>query len=163
LKKKIKNKYSEYKMGTLDIHQIRKILPHRYPFLLIDKVTSYEPYKSLVAIKNVSVNEPFFLGHFPVKPIMPGVLIIEAMAQAAAVLGCVSTAEVNRDGHLYYLVGVDQVRFKRPVGPGDQLVITVEFEKVRQNLWKFRARANVTDDLVAIAELLTTTVPEEGS
>ena len=150
-------------MGTLNIHQIRKILPHRYPFLLIDKVTSYEPYKSIVAIKNVSANEPFFQGHFPVKPIMPGVLIIEAMAQAAALLGCVSTAEVDRDGHLYYLVGVDQVRFKRPVEPGDQLVITVDFEKVRQNLWKFHARATVADDFVAAAELLTTTVPEEGS
>lgn len=150
-------------MGTLDIHQIRKILPHRYPFLLIDKVTSYEPYKSIVAIKNVSVNEPFFQGHFPVKPIMPGVLIIEAMAQAAALLGCVSTADVDRDGHLYYLVGVDQVRFKRPVGPGDQLVITVEFEKVRQNLWKFHARATVEEDFVAAAELLTTTVLEAGS
>ena len=150
-------------MGTLDIHQIRKILPHRYPFLLIDKVTSYEPYKSIVAVKNVSANEPFFQGHFPVKPIMPGVLIIEAMAQAAALLGCVSTAEVDRDGHLYYLVGVDQVRFKRPVEPGDQLVIIVEFEKVRQNLWKFHARATVADDFVAAAELLTTTVLEEGS
>ena len=106
-------------MGTLDIHQIREILPHRYPFLLIDKVTSYEPYKFIIAVKNVSVNEPFFQGHFPVKPIMPGVLIIEAMAQAAALLGCVSTAEVDRKGHLYYLVGVDQVRFKRPVEPGD--------------------------------------------
>ena len=150
-------------MGTLDIHQIRKILPHRYPFLLIDKVTSYEPYKSIVAVKNVSANEPFFEGHFPVKPIMPGVLIIEAMAQAAALLGCVSTAEVDRDGHLYYLVGVDQVRFKRPVGPGDQLVIIVEFEKVRQNLWKFHARATVAEEFVAAAELLTTTVLEEGS
>jgi 3-hydroxyacyl-[acyl-carrier-protein] dehydratase len=150
-------------MGTLDIHQIRKILPHRYPFLLIDKVTSYEPYKFIVAVKNVSVNEPFFQGHFPVKPIMPGVLIIEAMAQAAALLGCVSTAEVDRDGHLYYLVGVDQVRFKRPVEPGDQLIITVEFEKVRQNLWKFHAQAAVAEDFVAAAELLTTTVLEAGS
>ena len=150
-------------MGTLDIHQIRKFLPHRYPFLLIDKVTSYEPYKFIVAVKNVTANEPFFQGHFPVKPIMPGVLIIEAMAQAAALLGCVSTKEVNRDGHLYYLVGVDQVRFKRPVGPGDQLILTVEFEKVRQNLWKFHAQATVAEDFVAAAELLTTTVLEAGS
>ena len=150
-------------MGTLDIHQIRKILPHRYPFLLIDKVTFYEPYKTIIAIKNITANESFFQGHFPVKPIVPGVLIIEAMAQAAALLGCVSTAEVDRNGHLYYLVGVDQVRFKRPVEPGDQLVITVEFEKVRQNLWKFHARATVAEDFVAAAELLTTTVLEEGS
>jgi len=145
-------------MEKLDIHQIRKYLPHRYPFLLIDKVTSCEPFKSIVAVKNVTANEPFFQGHFPVQPIMPGVLIIEAMAQAAALLGCVSTKEVNRDGQLYYLVGVDQVRFKRPVEPGDQLVLTVEFEKVRQNLWKFHAQATVAGDFVAAAELLTTTV-----
>lgn len=145
-------------MGTLDIHQIRQFLPHRYPFLLVDRVVSYEPYKTIVAIKNVTVNEPFFQGHFGVKPIMPGVLIIEAMAQAAALLGCVSTPEVTRDGQLYYLVGVDQVRFKRPVEPGDQLLLTVEFDKVRQNLWKFHARATVADDFVASAELLTTVV-----
>ena len=149
-------------MGTLDIHQIRKFLPHRFPFLLIDKVTSYEPFKYIVAIKNVSVNEPFFQGHFPVKPIMPGVLVIEAMAQAAALLGCVSTTEVNRDGQLYYLVGVDKVRFKRPVEPGDQLVLTVEFEKVRQNLWKFHAQATVAGDFVAAAELLTTVVEADS-
>lgn len=147
-------------MPTLDIHQIRGILPHRYPFLLIDKVTSYEPYKFIVAVKNVTVNEPFFQGHFPVKPIMPGVLIIEAMAQASALLGCVSTPEVGRDGHLYYLVGVDQVRFKRPVVPGDQVVFRVEFDKVRQNLWKFHGRATVDEEFVAAAELLTTTVVE---
>src|SRR3990172_4347925 len=147
-------------MGTLNIQQIKHFLPHRYPFLLIDRVLSYDPYKSILAVKNITVNEPYFQGHFPVKPIMPGVLIIEAMAQAAALLGCVSTAEVDRNGHLYYLVGVDQVRFKRPVEPGDQLVIIVEFEKVRQNLWKFHARATVADDFVAAAELLTTTVPE---
>jgi 3-hydroxyacyl-[acyl-carrier-protein] dehydratase len=94
---------------------------------------------------------------------MPGVLIIEAMAQAAALLGCVSTAEVDRKGHLYYLVGVDQVRFKRPVEPGDQLIITVDFEKVRQNLWKFHARATVAEEFAAAAELLTTTVREEGT
>ena len=149
-------------MGTLDIHQIRKFLPHRYPFLLIDKVTSYEPFKYIVAVKNVSVNEPFFQGHFPVKPIMPGVLVIEAMAQAAALLGCVSTTEVNRDGQLYYLVGVDKVRFKRPVEPGDQLLLTVEFQKVRQNLWKFHAQATVAGDFVAAAELLTTVVEADS-
>lgn len=147
-------------MPTLDIHQIRRFLPHRYPFLMIDKVISYEPYKFIVAVKNVTVNEPFFQGHFPVKPIMPGVLIIEAMAQASALLGCVSTPEVARDGHLYYLVGVDQVRFKRPVAPGDQVVFRVEFEKVRQNLWKFHGRATVDEEFVASAELLTTTVVE---
>src|SRR3989337_1272722 len=102
-------------MGTLNIQQIKHFLPHRYPFLLIDRVLSYDPYKSILAVKNITVNEPFFQGHFPVKPIMPGVLIIEAMAQAAALLGCVSTSEVNRDGNLYYLVGVNDVRFKRAI------------------------------------------------
>lgn len=149
-------------MITLDIHQIKKYLPHRYPFLLIDRVLSAEPYKNIVAIKNITVNEPFFQGHFPVKPIMPGVLIIESMAQAAALLGCISRQEVNRDGNLYYLVGVDQVRFKRPVEPGDQLVITVELEKVRRNLWKFHARACAGEDFVAAAELLTTVVAADS-
>jgi 3-hydroxyacyl-[acyl-carrier-protein] dehydratase len=143
-------------MGTLNIHQIKNFLPHRYPFLLIDRVLSYEPYQSINAIKNVTVNEPFFQGHFPAKPIMPGVLIIEAMAQAAALLGCVSTPEVNRDGNLYYLVGVNNVRFKRPVEPGDQLMLDVKFDKVRQNVWKFHATATVNGHFIASAELLTT-------
>src|SRR5690554_5072523 len=143
-------------MGTLNINQIKDYLPHRYPFLLIDRVLSYEPSKSIIAFKNVTINEPFFQGHFPAKPIMPGVLIIEAMAQAAALLGCVSTPEVNQDGNLYYLVGVNDVRFKRPVGPGDQLTIEVHFDKVRRNIWKFHGKATVGEHFVASAELLTT-------
>ena len=149
-------------MGTLDIHQIKKYLPHRYPFLLIDRVLSYEPYKAIVAVKNISINEPFFQGHFPAKPIMPGVLIIEALAQAAALLGCVSTPEVNREGNLYYLVGVDNVRFKRPVEPGDQLTLEVSFDKERSNLWKFHATATVAGSFVASAELLTTVVEPDS-
>lgn len=149
-------------MGTLDIHQIKKFLPHRYPFLLIDRVVSYEPYKSIVAIKNISINEPFFQGHFPTQPIMPGVLIVEAMAQAAALLGCVSTPEVNRAGNLYYLAGIDEVRFKRPVEPGDQLQLEVIFEKERRNLWKFHATATVDGQFIASARLLTTVVEPDS-
>lgn len=149
-------------MGTLNIDQIKHYLPHRYPFLLIDKVVSYEPYKSITAVKNVTVNEPFFQGHFPVRPIMPGVLIIEAMAQAAALLGCVSTPAVAADGTLYYLAGVDNVRFKRPVEPGDQLLLEVNFDKERRNLWKFHATATVAEHFIASAELLTTFVEPDS-
>lgn len=149
-------------MGTLNIHQIKNYLPHRYPFLLIDKVISYETSKSITAIKNITINEPFFQGHFPIKPIMPGVLIIEAMAQAAALLGCVSTPEVQREGNLYYLVGVNDVRFKRPVEPGDQLTIEVQFDKVRRNIWKFHGSVTVDDHFVASAELLTTVMEADS-
>ena len=149
-------------MGTLNIHQIKNYLPHRYPFLLIDRVLSYESSKSITAIKNVTINEPFFQGHFPGKPIMPGVLIIEAMAQAAALLGCVSTDEVNKEGNLYYLVGVNDVRFKRPVEPGDQLTLEVNFDKVRRNVWKFHGTATVGEHFIASAELLTTVVEPDS-
>jgi 3-hydroxyacyl-[acyl-carrier-protein] dehydratase len=149
-------------MGTLNIQQIKHFLPHRYPFLLIDRVLSYEPFKSILAVKNITVNEPFFQGHFPAKPIMPGVLIIEAMAQAAALLGCVSTPEVNRNGNLYYLVGVNDVRFKRPVEPGDQLMLDIKFDKVRQNLWKFHATATVGEHFIASAVLLTTVMEPDS-
>lgn len=145
-------------MGTLDINQIRNFLPHRYPFLLIDRVTEYVESQSLTAIKNVTLNEPFFQGHFPDKPVMPGVLIIEAMAQAAALLGCVSMSGGAPDDALYYLAGVDDVRFKRPVEPGDQLVINIDFVKVRRNLWKFNATATVDEHFIASATLLTTVV-----
>ena len=149
-------------MGSLNIQQIQNYLPHRYPFLLIDRVLSYEPYKTITAIKNITVNEPFFQGHFPDKPIMPGVLIIEAMAQAAALLGCVSKPDVNKTGNLYYLAGVDNVRFRRPVGPGDQLLLEVQFDKERRNLWKFYATATVDKHLIASAELLTTVVEPDS-
>ena len=147
---------------TLSLEEIQKILPHRYPFLLVDRITSLEKGKRVVELENVSINEPFFQGHFPGKPIMPGVLIIEAMAQAAALLGCVSTPAVAAEGTLYYLAGVDDVRFKRPVGPGDQLLLKVNFDKERRNLWKFHATATVSEHFIASAELLTTFV-EPGS
>jgi len=143
-------------MQTLNSEQIKNHLPHRYPFLLVDRVLEYQVRDHLIAIKNVTVNEPFFLGHFPEKAIMPGVLIIESMAQAAAMLGEVSMVEKPSENSLYYLVGVDKVRFKKPVVPGDQLLIDVRFEKERRNIWKFRATSSVEGKLVSSAELLTT-------
>ena len=143
-------------MNTLDIQEIKKFLPHRYPFLLVDRVSAYEPRDSLTAIKNVSYNEPCFQGHFPEKPIFPGVLIIEAMAQAAALLGCISMDEKPDDGSIYYLVGVDKARLKKIVEPGDQIIFKVKFIKVRKNIWRFAVTATVDDQVVASAELLTT-------
>lgn len=145
-------------MNTLDIHEIKQLLPHRYPFLLVDRVSSYKPKDSLTAIKNVSYNEPCFQGHFPEKPIFPGVLVIEAMAQAAALLGCVSMNEKPDDGSIYYLVGVDKARFKNIVEPGDQIIFNVKFIKVRKNIWRFAVTATVDEKVVASAELLTTVV-----
>ncbi len=143
-------------MNSLDIDAIKACLPHRYPFLLVDKVLSYEVNQSLTAVKNVTANEPYFQGHFPNKPVMPGVLIIEAMAQATGLLGCLSTDNNGLDGSLYYLVAVDKARFRRPVEPGDQLIITVEFEKVRRGIWCFDVTAKVEGELVAAANLMTT-------
>ena len=146
-------------MTELNLNQIKELLPHRYPFLMIDRVTGFVPGKSLTAVKNVTNNEPYFPGHFPSKPLMPGVLIVEAMAQAAALLGILSGAEPKReDGQdtLYYLVGVDNARFRKPVEPGDQLLIEVDFITVRRNIWKFSARSSVDGKVVASADLLTT-------
>ncbi len=143
-------------MPSLSSEQIKLYLPHRYPFLLVDKVVDYVDYESLTAIKNVSVNEPCFQGHFPEQAIYPGVLITETMAQAAALLGALSMGEETRENSLYYLVGVDKVRFKKPVVPGDQLIVKVEFIKLRRDIWRFATTAIVDDKEVASGELLTT-------
>jgi 3-hydroxyacyl-[acyl-carrier-protein] dehydratase len=143
-------------VAAMDVNEIKEILPHRYPFLLIDRVVEVVPGQRIRAIKNVSVNEPYFPGHFPGKPLMPGVLIIEALAQAAAILGELSADEGHAEGVLYYLVGVDNARFRRPVAPGDQLQLEVVFQTVRRNIWKFSGTASVGDALVASADLLTT-------
>jgi len=143
-------------MTILNITQIKKILPHRYPFLMIDKVIDFKAGEYLVAIKNVTVNEPFFQGHFPQQPIMPGVMIIEAMAQATALYGELAIKGGMDDDILYYLVGVDKTRFRQTVGPGDQLVLQVNFVTVKRNIWKFSTTAKVDDKVVASAELLTT-------
>jgi len=138
----------------MDIQKIQSLLPHRYPFLLIDRVIDSEPGKRLVAIKNVTINEPFFQGHFPSKPVMPGVLLIEAMAQATGLLA-MESAEVPKEA-IYYLVGVDKARFKRPVVPGDQLVFEVELLKRRREIWVFTAEAKVDGKMVASAEIMCT-------
>lgn len=138
----------------MDIQKIQSLLPHRYPFLLIDRVLESEPGKRLVAMKNVSINEPFFQGHFPSKPVMPGVLLIEAMAQATGLLA-MESAEVPKEA-IYYLVGVDKARFKHPVVPGDQLVFEVEVLKNRREIWVFAAEAKVDGKMVASAEIMCT-------
>ena len=141
-------------MHGMDIHEVLKHLPHRYPFLLIDRVLECDPGKSLTALKNVSYNEPYFIGHFPQRPVMPGVLIIEALAQATGILAFVSTKSVPSDGALYYLVGIDNCRFKQPVEPGDQLVLKVEFARNVRNIWKFSTVARVGDEIVASADVM---------
>ena len=140
----------------MDIHEILQNLPHRYPMLLVDRVLECEPGKRILAIKNVSINEPFFSGHFPHHPVMPGVLIIEALAQAAAILSFKTLG--NRPDHksVYYFVGIDEARFKRPVGPGDQLILDVNLERLLRGLWKFGAQARVGEALGAEARLMCT-------
>lgn len=143
-------------MNTMDIHTVLSHLPHRYPFLLIDKVVDYECNDYLVALKNVSYNEPFFNGHFPTRPVMPGVLIVEAMAQATGLLAMESRPEQIGDQTLYYFVGIDKARFKRPVEPGDQLILTVKLRTVRQGIWAYTGEAKVDDKVVATADIMCT-------
>ncbi len=138
----------------MDINEVLEHLPHRYPFLLIDRVIEIEPGHRLVAIKNVTVNEPFFPGHFPQRPIFPGVLIMEALAQATGILAFKSTGRKPDDGTLYFFAGIDNARFKQPVIPGDQLVLEVELVKSRRGIWKFVGEAKVDGKLVASAELM---------
>ena len=133
-----------------------KILDHLLVVFKLDKVLDYEPNEFLTAIKNVTFNEPCFQGHFPEMPIFPGVLIVESMAQAAALLGCISMDEQPETGSIYYLVGVDKARFKKTVHPGDQIMLDIKFIKLRKKIWKFSATASVDNKLVASAELLTT-------
>lgn len=141
----------------MDINQIMQNLPHRFPFLLIDRVLSFEPGQEIVALKNVSMNEPFFPGHYPGFPVMPGVLVIEAMAQAAAILSF-TDAEGNKpdDSKVYLFVGIDGARFKRPVVPGDQLILKVKPLRFARGIGKFSAVATVDDKVVAEAELMCT-------
>jgi 3-hydroxyacyl-[acyl-carrier-protein] dehydratase len=143
-------------MNGMDITEILRYLPHRYPFLLIDRVISYEAGKSIEALKNVTMNEPFFTGHFPHHPVMPGVLIIEAMAQAAAILSFVTMGAKADDKSIYYFVGIDNARFKRPVTPGDALRISVTLTRHVRGIWKFAAMARVDDLVAAEAELMCT-------
>ncbi len=141
---------------TMDIIEIQQYLPHRYPFLLVDRVLECEPGKQIVAIKNVTFNEPFFAGHFPKLPIMPGVLIIEAMAQAAAILAFKTADRLPSDDALVYFLGIDEARFKRPVTPGDQLKFTARIERNIKGVWKFAAEATVDGKLAAEARMMCT-------
>jgi 3-hydroxyacyl-[acyl-carrier-protein] dehydratase len=140
----------------MDINDILKLLPHRYPFLLVDRVVELKIGESLSAYKNVTFNEPFFQGHFPQRPVMPGVLILEALAQATGLLAFrTSTQQAERDS-LYYLVGIDKARFKRPVEPGDQLILDVVLTKNKRGIWVFDTRATVDGNTVATAEIMCT-------
>lgn len=141
---------------TMDINEILKHLPHRYPFLLIDRILSVVPGEELVALKNVTINEPFFPGHYPHHPVMPGVLVIEAMAQAAAILSFTSGEGKADDSKVYYFVGIDNARFKRPVVPGDQLILTIKPIFNKRGLWKFQAVARVDQQVAAEAEIMCT-------
>ena len=141
---------------TLDIKQILEYLPHRYPFLMIDRVLSVEPGKKVVALKNVSINEPYFVGHFPHHPVMPGVLMIEALAQAAAILTFTTENHKADANMVYYFVGIDNARFKRPVTAGDALRLEVTLTRNMRGLWKFHGEAFVEDVLAAEADLLCT-------
>jgi len=138
----------------MDIQAILEHLPHRYPFLLVDRVLECEPGKRLKAIKNVSVNEPMFTGHFPERPVFPGVLIMEALAQATGILAFKTQGKKPDGSSLYYFAGIDNCRFKQPVLPGDQLVLEVEVLKEKRGIWKFSAEAKVDDKVVASAELM---------
>ena len=138
----------------MDITEIREYLPHRYPFLLVDRVIDLELGETITAIKNVTINEPFFDGHFPGLPIMPGVLIIEAMAQAAGILGFKTLDKKLSDGSIYMFVGADKMRFKKPVVPGDQLTLKAAVVSSRSGLWKFDCRAEVDGKMVAAGQIL---------
>ncbi|MTW13453.1 3-hydroxyacyl-ACP dehydratase FabZ [Pseudoduganella eburnea] len=141
---------------TMDICEIKSYLPHRYPMLLVDRVLNYEENKTLTAIKNVTANEEFFNGHFPHKPVMPGVLMIEAMAQAAALLSFKSIGLKPDENSVVYFVGIDNARFKRPVGPGDQLRMDVEIVRNARGIWKYKAVGSVDGQVALEAELMCT-------
>ncbi len=140
----------------MDIHAILKQLPHRYPILLVDRVLAIEPGKSIRALKNVTINEPFFTGHFPHRPVMPGVLMLEAMAQTAALLSFATVGTTPDDKSVYYFAGIDGARFKRPVEPGDQLVMDVSLLRMKAGIFKFKGEARVGEELACEAELMCT-------
>lgn len=143
-------------LNVIDIEEIARILPHRYPFLLIDRVSDWVANEYLIAIKNVTCNEPFFQGHFPAKLVMPGVLIIEALAQATGLLGMKSIDGTLPENSIYMLVGIDNARFKRPVVPGDQLQLEVSLKTMRRGIWVFWGNATVAGKTVASAKIMAT-------
>ena len=141
-------------MSSLNIHEVLEYLPHRYPFLLVDRVVDYEAGVRLTAIKNVTINEPFFPGHFPHRPVFPGVLIMEALAQATGILAFLTSDTKPTEKSLYYFAGIDNARFKRPVEPGDQMVLEVELVRHKRTIWKFKGVAKVDGQIVASADLM---------
>jgi 3-hydroxyacyl-[acyl-carrier-protein] dehydratase len=141
-------------MKTMDILEIMRHLPHRYPFLLVDRVLECEAGKNIVALKNVTINEPHFPGHFPHHPVMPGVLILEALAQAAAILSYVTENKVPDEDSVVYFAGIDGARFKKPVLPGDQLILKVEILRNMRGIWKYATRAEVNGEIAAEAEMM---------
>ncbi|MEO6921186.1 MAG: 3-hydroxyacyl-ACP dehydratase FabZ [Collimonas sp.] len=141
---------------TLDINQIKTYLPHRYPLLLVDRVLNWESGKSITAIKNVTINEEFFNGHFPNKPVMPGVLTIEALAQTAALLSFLTEGRKPDENTVVYFLGIDKARFRRPVEPGDQIKLQVEIVRVVRGIWKYKAVASVDGELAVEAEFMCT-------
>ena len=140
----------------LDIHKILKRLPHRYPFLLVDRVLEFEAHKSIKALKNVTINEPFFPGHFPARPVMPGVLMLEALAQAAALLSFESLDGDPPDDMVVYFAGIDNARFKRPVGPGDQLILEAAIDRAKSGIYRYKTRATVDGAVAVEADLMCT-------
>ena len=144
-------------MNSLDIHEVIKRLPHRFPFLLIDRVLDIEKGVRIKALKNVTINEPFFPGHFPNRPVMPGVLMLEALAQAAAVLSFETLGQLPDANTVYYFAGIDGARFKRPVEPGDQLILDVELLRAKSGVYKYAGRASVAGELCLEAELMCAT------
>ena len=141
---------------TMDIHEILRKLPHRYPILLVDRVLELDRGKRILALKNVTINEPYFIGHFPHRPVMPGVLMLEALAQAAALLSFATMGVDTDDKTVYYFAGIDGARFKRPVEPGDQLLLDVALLRSKSGIYKFKARAMVGEELAVEAELMCT-------
>jgi 3-hydroxyacyl-[acyl-carrier-protein] dehydratase len=139
---------------SMDIHEILEHLPHRYPFVLIDRVISMELGKEITALKNVTINEPFFPGHFPHHPVMPGVLIVEAMAQAAAVLSFKTMGSKPSDDSVYYFAGIDSARFKKPVSPGDQVILNVKIDRILKGIWRYIGVARVEGVIVAEAQMM---------
>jgi 3-hydroxyacyl-[acyl-carrier-protein] dehydratase len=140
----------------MDINKVLTLLPHRYPFLLIDRVLEFEPNQRLVALKNVTYNEPFFNGHFPIRPVMPGVLIVEALAQATGLLGMESNPDGIDENTIYFFVGIDKARFKRPVEPGDQMHLEVEMKRSKRGIWMFSGTARVDGMIAATADIMCT-------
>ena len=140
----------------MDIHQVLKKLPHRYPFLMLDRVLEIVPNQSIRALKNVTINEPFFPGHFPLRPVMPGVMILEALAQATGILAMECTDQPRGENSLYYFVGIDNARFKQPVEPGDQLILEATLTRSKRGIWMFSTEAKVDGKVVTSADMMCT-------